>query len=800
MARQDREQANPQAVGRSELSAEAASAPSLESTLESTGVGTWDWHIPSDQLSFNRRWAEIVGFTLEELAPLGAKAWSELCHPGDLSRFNHTVESCLEGSGYYECEVRMRHRAGHWVWILDSGKVLERDADGKALRMMGTHLDITDKKHSEQMLERQTQLFEVMSDQGRIGAWSYDIESGQVYWSSMTRKIHEVSDSFIPEVESGINFYKEGESRDTISRVVAEGINQGKSWNVELILVTAKGREIWVAATGSAEFEGGKCVRLYGSFQDIDKRKRSEQALIEAKEQAEQAAQAKSEFLAMMSHEIRTPLNGVLGMLSLLQRSNLDDEQVRKAQIARNSAESLLQIINDILDFTKVDAGHLDLANQDFNLHALLDDMSEGMALRAQEKQLELVVDQCEVDNGWVHGDEGRLRQVLVNLVGNAIKFTEKGEILVRACLVKYGQSRQLELDVCDSGIGIDEAQLEYLFEPFTQADSSVTRNYGGTGLGLAISHKLCALMGGSLSVRSRLQEGSTFTVSIELGQAQTPIETDPIDLQFCDVLIIVSNTAQRSMLERQFGLWGARVTAADSYELAIKLATSMGRDQPYALVLVEGQLNDGSAEAFAYKFHSVTHLKASPLVLLNPMNDRFIGDQLENLGYRLQLPKPITRSDLLLALNLIELAPADVPEIKSESGYQENILLVEDNMVNQEVALMMLEDMEKSATVAKHGAEAIALMKAADEQSPFTLVLMDCQMPVLDGYEATKAIRQGEAGDRYRRVPILAMTANAMKGDKEKCLNAGMDDYLAKPFDEEDLTQLLGRWAKGLA
>ncbi|MDN4501901.1 ATP-binding protein [Alteromonadaceae bacterium BrNp21-10] len=523
----------------------------------------------------------------------------------------------------------------------------------------------------EKRLARQRDMLEMMSKQARIGAWEVNLQTNDIYWSKMTRQIHEVTNDYKPDITTAIAFYKTGYCQDRINEVLERAISNGEPWQEELQIITATGRECWVTAIGEPVFENNICVRLYGSFQDIDTKMKNRKALTQAKEKAEAAALAKSQFLANMSHEIRTPMNGILGMLQWFKETPLNEQQSYNLQIARTSAESLLTLLNDILDLSKIEAGKVELEKIDFDLSTLVNDFTAIMRPSFAEKELHFVIESPDHPLGIVNGDPVRVRQILHNLVGNALKFTAKGKVTLRLRLTNQETTPLLICDVEDSGIGIAPDALEKLFSPFTQADTSTTRTFGGTGLGLSIVQQLCQLMGGDIVVTSDVNKGSCFSINIPLAKPQ----------------------------------------------------------------------NAPKAEKVA--------------------------------NYRSSKNSDIPADDIT----------------------QGRIMLVEDNEINQIVMLELLKQLGVNAVICENGQVALDTLKNITKQHSVDLILMDCQMPVMDGYEATQLIRQGQAGEQYSNLPIIALTANAMKGDKEYCLEMGMTDYLSKPIDIGDLESILRKY-----
>jgi PAS domain S-box-containing protein len=779
--------------------------------------------------------------------------------PGDLARRHHADDLSIMESGQLvlgrEEQVVDRHGDSRW---LSTTKVPLRDADGEVVGVVGLSRDITEARRNAEELERERYLLLMMMDTSPDIIYFKDLQSRFIRVNKAAARKFGVASPDEVVGKTDFDYFTEEHAHDAYQdeqEVIRTGRpvvgkEERETW--------PDGHETWVSTTKlPLRDPAGSITGTFGVSRDITASKRAEADLRRARDAAEAASRAKSEFLANVSHELRTPMHGIIGMTELALDTELGREQREYIGMVKASADALLTVINDILDFSKIEAGKLQLDPVPFGLRETLGDTIKALGLRAHQRGLELA---CHVAAGvpdHLVGDAARLRQIIVNLVGNAIKFTDTGEVVVqvkghqgqegqqgqegRQVLGPFGPSGpfgsfvNLHFSVRDTGIGIPPDKQGVIFDAFVQADGSTTRKYGGTGLGLAITRRLIEMMGGRIWVESEPGKGSTFHFLANFGAgaaSEAPAKPfrEPADLRGLRVLVVDDNATNRRILEEMLAAWDLRPTAVDGARAALaELERAVTIGEPYRLVLLDAMMPEMDGFELARSIRARPRLADLPLVMLTSGGEAGEGARCRELGIAVHLLKPVKQSEVLGAVRHVCGRPGSPPG-RTAAGWGQpratpaqrrrlRILLAEDNPVNQVLAVRLLEKQGHQVVVAGNGKEALRILGIGTQESSngargagkeipptphFDLVLMDVQMPEMDGLEATAWIRTWEANrddqTAGRRLPIIAMTAYAMKGDREKCLIAGMDAYLAKPIQQRELLQALERLLPGSA
>jgi len=735
--------------------------------------------------------------------------WRNRVHPDDIDRINTWVERMFD-RGSPSIEYRVRRDDGSYRWVNDEQRII-RNEEGEPVEIVGSWTDITARKEAEAESSAARSQLALLLGAAPSVIYSF-AASGDFAPTFVSDNIHSLFGYGSDEYLKDADFWRGHVHPDDLKTVEAEQARLFETGQhfTEYRFRKKDGAYCWVSDEQHLIREpSGKPLEVVGSWSNIDARKAAEQALLQAQAELEKATEAaleaneaKSAFLANMSHEIRTPMNAIIGLSHLALKTDLMPRQRDYLVKIKHSGQHLLGIINDILDFSKIEAGKLAVENTDFDLDKVLETVGNLISEKAAAKGLELIFDIDQSVSPFLRGDPLRLGQILINFCNNAVKFTETGEVVVRAQALEDDNDSQLILfSVSDTGIGLSQEQIGRLFQAFQQADVSTTRKYGGTGLGLAIAKRLAELMGGSIEVNSELGEGSTFSFTARLGKAAVTPRRRLLqsDLRGKRVLTIDDNSQARSVLSGMLSSLSFIVDEAPSGEEAIEMIRQAARlGVPYDIIFVDWQMPGLDGIETAKRINALPELDVRPpLVMVTAYGREDVLKQAEESGFENVLIKPVTSSILFdTAVGALggeheggEMGQAG-PSFDIDHARGARVLLVEDNEINQEVAIGQLEDADLFVDLAENGADAVRMVREND----YDVVLMDMQMPVMDGIEATRMIR---SDSRFKDLPIIAMTANALVSDREMCLEAGMNDHIAKPIDPDQLFSVLLRWIK---
>ncbi len=723
----------------------------------------------------------------------------------DPTRRGAFVKIMQESGTVRNFEAEIYRKDGSTMWISENARAV-RDDKGEILYFEGMVEDITERKRLETELHASEQNLSGLINNIDDSIWSIDTGYRLMTFNAIFAQTFE--EQFGVKVKAGdIIVHHLPPAWRTEDVALYDRALAGEKFVVERRYQYEEEEryyEISYNPIRTNDVVSGVAV----FSKDITERQRAHIALQAAMVSAESSNRLKSEFLANMSHEIRTPMNGVIGMTDLLLMTDLTHEQREFARTVRISGESLLVVINDILDFSKIEAGKLDLEITDFDLREVIDNTMDLLAAQAHSKGLELAAFIRPEVPLELRGDPGRLRQVVNNLVGNAVKFTASGEVVVTVSRIAETPTHAtLNFEVRDTGIGIDEKGQARLFKAFSQADGSTTRKYGGTGLGLAISRKLVNMMNGDIAVKSDMGKGSTFSFSAEFEKQAVSFKPVALqDLSGLRVLIVDDNATNREILDHHTKMWKMRNAMVGSGEEALKVLREEAKNDPFELAILDMQMPEMDGLMLGRAIKADPEIASTRLIMLTSLGNQLDVEEMKKAGIEACVLKPVKQSRLFARISEIMaghmpaprkktqpiVAPVKAPAaVAPQSGTAKRpvrILLAEDNIINQKVALGLLQNIGYGADVANNGLE---VLTAIDLRS-YDVILMDCQMPELDGYETTQRIRVRPDG---KELKIIAMTANAMRGESEKCLEAGMDDYLSKPVRLESLRDMLARW-----
>jgi PAS domain S-box-containing protein len=775
----------------------------IERALQAAGSGIFSYY-PGDNFTIcSSATATLLGLPADRTR-VSMDEWASLICEDDRPETLKKIVDAVGRNEPYSADYRVRLPDGGIRWVRSHARPV-RLADGKSA-VHGTLLDVTTQKKLAEEVHARERAIRGTND----GLFEISVATLELWFSPRLAEMLGYEPGEFGKTQEALFQLTHPEDKPLLLATVRNHLAKGTPFDVEIRQRTKQGEWRWFRIRGRRDCDAqGKALTVSGSQQDITEKRQFQQALIEATETAAAASTAKSEFLANMSHEIRTPMNGVIGMTELLLETPMTPMQRDYAETVRDSAAALLTVINDILDFSKVEAGKLDLEHIDMDLRDTLEDVARLLAIQAHAKGLEVtaLIDPTLPD--MVKGDAGRVRQILLNLGGNAVKFTQRGEVAIDLKVVeRAAQSTLVRCEIRDTGAGIPGNRLSALFKPFSQVDASTTRKFGGTGLGLSIVKRLVELMDGEAGVTSQEGVGSVFWFTARFGishQVNKTRRAPPLELKGQRVLVVDDNATNRKVIMGQLVLCGTEAVCASSADEALALMRqSANAGRPFEAALLDHQMPGCDGARLGRMIIDDPLLNPTRMILLTSSGQRGDGHRFAEIGFAGYLLKPVTQRDLTDCLLMVLAVKAEAWHMQSQpivtrhalrtqrGRAKHRILLAEDNAVNQKVACRTLEKLGYRVDVAIDGRAAVDGWKSGR----YDLVLMDCQMPVLDGYEATREIRRMEGADA--RIPIVALTAHAMKGADLQCTAAGMDDYLTKPIDRLQLEACLERHLSG--
>jgi len=776
-------------------------------------IGSWEWEVDSDRVQWSDEMCRIFGVE-PGTRPTYAE-YAAMIHPDDRAHSQATIEAAMAEGDEYGFDHRVVHADGTVRWVRSRG-VVERGPDGTVERLSGTAQDITEVARADEQAAEANRRLYLLQQMAMAANSATSLReallmagAGVPEHTSWTAVCAYLYDDGVEQLDMGgtvlVDPDPELAERARASATVTIGTPSAKADTHSLVAmpVLVGGEVIAVVELMADEIPPDEnshqlMAQIAGQLAVVAERERSAAQLAEARDDAMEASRLKSEFLATMSHEIRTPMNGVIGLTDLLLRTGLDEHQRRLTENLQGAGLTLLGIINDILDLSKIESGKLELEAADFDVRSVFDQVASVLSGPAHDKGLELVV-ACHPDVPLqLRGDAVRFGQVLSNLGSNAVKFTDRGEVVIQAQVESRSDTDVvLRIDVTDTGVGLEPESRDRLFDAFTQADPSTTRRHGGTGLGLAISRQLVEALGGEIWVTSEPGQGSTFSFTARLGRVAGAAPRQPDTsrrLEGRRVLVVDDNETNRFILEEQLTAWKVRTVAVSSAVEALATLREAARSgQPFEIALLDLVMPDTDGLDLARKISADPSLAQVSMLLLTSVQS-VSRQEVDDAGIRASLSKPVRHSELRGALMAALGGPADVPAPASPSSPQLGIkvLVVEDNQVNQLVATGLLESLGCTVDLAADGIEAVERLTRAHD---YAAVLMDCRMPRMDGFDATRQVRKREPVGR--RVPVIAMTASALEGERERCLAAGMDDYLTKPIDAAELERVVREWVQ---